>query len=89
LIRPFIEASFLYRANISTNNSDRLGSNNYTCISTDIATSESDTEAEETERGEEKRWINEYIINLCLILLRGRKMLHTIVKSRTYQSKME
>jgi hypothetical protein len=42
------------KSNISTNNSDGLGSNNYTCTGTDIDTSESDTEAEETERGEEK-----------------------------------
>jgi hypothetical protein len=42
------------KSNISTNNSDGLGSNNYTYTSTDIDTSESDTEAEETERGEEK-----------------------------------
>ena len=42
------------KSNIYTNNSDRLGSNNYTCTGTDIDTSESDTEAEETERGEEK-----------------------------------
>jgi hypothetical protein len=42
------------KSNISTNNSDRLGSNNYTYTSTDIDTSESDTEAEETEKGEEK-----------------------------------
>jgi hypothetical protein len=42
------------KSNISTNNSDGLGSNNYTYTSTDIDTSESDTEAAETERGEEK-----------------------------------
>jgi hypothetical protein len=42
------------KSNISTNNSDGLGSNNYTYASTDVDTSESDTEAEETERGEEK-----------------------------------
>jgi hypothetical protein len=35
-----------------------------------------------------KRWTND-IINLRLILLPRRKMLDTIVKSRTYQSKME
>jgi hypothetical protein len=38
------------KSNISTNNSDGLGSSDYTYTSTDIDTSESDTEAEETER---------------------------------------
>jgi hypothetical protein len=43
------------KSNISTNNSDRLGSNNYVPILVLIIdTSESDTEAEETEKGEEK-----------------------------------